>query len=294
MTKYSVQMLFLWCFVNLVLLILFFLGIYKPMKGDFSGVFHDRNVFSITTCLVMAFSIAQMHINPKKLYKMVIYFGLISCAVMILISKSITGLLGLLVLCLFLLIKLPFRQRCIICITLVITLIILLLIDNPISARIDRFFMAISGNIDSLRVSESAYLRVYIFQHGFDLFSQHKWVGVGLNNAKNFVIWPNRGVGTFLHNTYLDILTSGGIPLFIVYYFPIIYSLIWLLKNKKKVLMLSDDNYYLWKLASVLLTLKLVYDLTWTSYFEFFMVFTVMFSIYIVFHLKTLIRKKIA
>ncbi|GAM69587.1 hypothetical protein JCM19236_5052 [Vibrio sp. JCM 19236] len=292
MEKYAYQMLILWVLVNLALLVLFFLGVYKPPKGDFSGVFHDRNVFSITTLLVMTFAVTHLRKKPKQLYTLGMYVGLIICIGMILISKSITGLLGLLVLSVFYSFKLPINQRIIIFSTLVIALAGLLFTDNPISARIDRFLIAISGDTDSLRTSESAYLRIFLIQSGFELFSEHKWVGVGLNNAKEFVIWPNRGVGSFLHNNYLDILTSGGLPLFVVYYTPIFYALTWLLMNKKKVRLLADKKSYdLWKLALVGLSLKLVYDLTWTTYFEFFMVFTVMLSIYIVFHLKTSIRR---
>ncbi|MEZ9976643.1 O-antigen ligase family protein [Vibrio breoganii] len=292
MEKYSYQVLLVWIIVNSALFFLFLVGVYKPVKGDFSGVFHDRNVFSITTLLVMAFAATHLRVRASQVYKLTLYTSLLVCVGLILISKSITGLLGLLVLSFLYSLKLPLKHRYVLFITVLFALLLLLLTNNPISARLERFLIAISGDTDSLRISESAYLRVYIFKHGYELFTQHMWLGVGLNNAKEFIIWPNRGVGTFLHNNYLDILTSGGLPLFIVYYAPITYCLAWLIKTRKKVRNLCDKKAYdLCKLAIVFLIMKFVYDLTWTTYFEFFMVFTAMFSIYAVFHLKTLLRK---
>lgn len=291
--KYSFIMLILWTGINAILLCLFYLEFYTPTKLDFSGVFHDRNVFSITTLLVMAFSYSFFSNHQKtNSSRYVFYLCMTICCLFIIISKSLTGLLGLFLLATLFSFKLSLFKRLVIFIFLLAFSCVTLLTDNPINDRVERFVLVATGDTDLLRQNESAYLRAYLIKSGIKLAMEHPIVGVGINNAKNFVIWPLRDTGSFLHNTYLDILTSGGVPLFIVYYTPIFFSLLWLMKNRKRVRSKLDSNSYsLWVSGFTFLSLKLMYDITWTSYFEFFMVFTVMFSIYIVFHLKSSLKK---
>lgn len=282
-----------WSVVNLLLLALFFLGVYVPEKHEFSGVFHDRNVFSITTLLVIGFAVSHLDANCSRISKFAVYVSVAACFLMIIISKSITGNLGLLVLMFLYSQRFSLMMRVITFGFLISVLVLVVITDNPLSARISRFAIGIMGDTDSLNTNESAYLRIYLIKSGFDLVMQYPWFGVGLNNAKEFVVWPDRGYGSFLHNTYLDILTSGGLPLFLVYYAPIFYSFFSLLKCRVQVRDgLSDRHYSLWKLAFVSLSLKLMCDLSWTTYFEYFMVFTVIFSIYITFYLKRVLRQR--
>lgn len=289
--KYTLFMINIWVIVNLILLVLFFLGVYIPEKHQFSGVFHDRNVFSITTLLVVGFAVSHSEGITGRFSRLLLYLSVIACFAMILISKSITGSLGLLILMFLYSQRLTLAKRIFAFSMLILTSVAVIVTDNPLSARISRFVIAIMGDIDSLNTNESAYLRVYLIKRGFELIAQHPWVGVGLNNAKEFVVWPDRGYGSFLHNTYLDVFTSGGFPLFLVYYGPIFYCLFSLVSFRKKVLMILDEPYYsLWKLAFVSLILKLICDLTWTTYFEYFMVFTVIFSMYITFYIKRALR----
>ncbi|MCG6212892.1 O-antigen ligase family protein [Vibrio furnissii] len=286
-------MLNAWSVVNLLLLVLFFLGVYVPEKHEFSGVFHDRNVFSITTLLVIGFAVSHLDVNCNRISKFAVYFSVSACFLMIIISKSITGNLGLLVLMFLYSQRFSLIMRVITFGFLISVLVLVVITDNPLSARISRFVIGIMGDTDSLNTNESAYLRIYLIKSGFELIMQYPWFGVGLNNAKEFVVWPDREYGSFLHNTYLDIFTSGGIPLFVVYYSPIFYSFFSLLKCRIKVRANLADRYYsLWKLAFVTLSLKLICDLSWTTYFEYFMVFTVIFSIYITFYLKRLLRQR--
>lgn len=282
-----------WSVVNLLLLVLFFLGVYVPEKHDFSGVFHDRNVFSITTLLVIGFAVSHLDVNCSRISKFSVYSSVAVCFLMIIISKSITGNLGLLVLMFLYSQRFSLMMRVIILGFLISVLFLVVITDNPLSVRISRFAIGIMGGTDSLNTNESAYLRIYLIKSGFDLVMQYPWFGVGLNNAKEFVVWPDRGYGSFLHNTYLDIFTSGGLPLFLVYYVPIFYSFFSLIKCRVKVKNnLSVRHYSLWKLAFVSLSLKLICDLSWTTYFEYFMVFTVIFSIYITFYLKRILCQR--
>ncbi|PTO96242.1 hypothetical protein CWO08_08290 [Vibrio sp. 10N.286.48.B8] len=292
-SKYTFFMVNVWAIVNLILLLLFFVGVYVPEKHQFSGVFHDRNVFSITTLLVVGFAVSHSESITSRFSRVLLYISVIACFFMILISKSITGSLGLLILMFLYSQRFTLAKRIWAFSLLILAFVVVIATDNPLSARISRFVIAIMGDTDSLNTNESAYLRVYLIKSGFELIAQHPWVGVGLNNAKEFVVWPDRGYGSFLHNTYLDVFTSGGFPLFLVYYGPIFYCLFSLISLRRKVLMILDERYYsLWKLAFVSLSLKLICDLTWTTYFEYFMVFTVIFSMYVTFYIKRALRMK--
>lgn len=292
---YTYLTLIVWVLVNSILLGMFFLDLYVPVKKDFSGVFHDRNVFSITTLLVMVFSYGfYSNFNVSRLYACIFYLSISLCCMMIVISKSITGLTGLFLLLGLYALRLDRFKQVLMLILILFLFSLIIFTDNPLIERIERFVIAITGESDLLRQNESAFLRLYLIESGIKLVMDYPFTGMGINNAKDFVIWPLRETGSFLHNTYLDILTGGGVILFSVYYLPIFVSLYWLLKNKYKVwLLLDSHSRSLWMQAVGFLLLKLMYDLTWTTYFEFYMSFSVIFSIYITLFLKDkLVLKK--
>jgi O-antigen ligase len=266
-----------WTMVNGCLLFLFIIGKYITTKGSFSGVFHDRNVFCITTLLILAFILG--YIQAKKDNKKMLYLLVVINVSMILVSSSITGFIGLFVL-FFMHYKTKFTKisfkHIFVILLLFAFLFGMLFINNPIKRRADRFLLSISGNTASLNENESAFLRLYLYQNGLLLAKENWLFGVGLNNARYYIIWPGRDVGSFLHNTYLDIITSGGIILFLLYYLPIIYTFFYLHKKYK---MQYDENRHLCITAYYLIIIKLLVDMTWTTYFEFGIVFTTIFSI---------------
>lgn len=284
--------LYTWVFINSVLLFLFFVGIYEPRKGDFSGVFHDRNVFSITTVilLTLSFGLSGFRIRRMK-HPWISVISVVISSGMILTSKSITGLLclGLLLAHLYFFSSRRGRRTLLLMVSLaVLTLVV---VPNPISARVERFTIAAMGRTEALNINESAYIRPYLIREGITLFSERPIVGVGLDNARFHVSWPGRETGSFLHNTYLDIATSIGVVGFSFYYLPIVWALWKASKISREVKGKNrESSRYPLLTASALLSLKLVYDLTWTTYFEFGMVFSVIFAIYTVVHYQSLQR----
>lgn len=274
-----------WVVVNGFLFFLFLIGIYEPVKRDFSGVFHDRNVFSITTLIIMVFTLSFG--GGSRFWKI---FNVFICVNMIIISKSVTGFLGLLFLAAFLLNKLSFYKKLILSFLLIASTVGVLNLDNPLKNRIDRFYMAATGNSSQLNNNESAFIRMYLVTGGISLASENLFFGVGLDNARLHIMWPDRNTGTFLHNTYLDIITSGGVVMFVMYYVPVFLSLLWLLFVRKKVERISLEAYAFWKSAFLLLALKILYDFTWTTYFEFVMVFSVVYSVYVSLMLKKILN----
>lgn len=268
-----------WFSINVILLALYVMGIYSPDKGDFSGVFHDRNVFSITSLIVISFSLSFIS-SFKKKKRLVVMVMAALLAGMILLSKSISGLVGLMVVLTFFSSGLSRSRRLFILLIVGILLGGVLLTDNPIKQRTDRFVLSATGQTEQLNINESAYIRIYLLTSGFKLGKENALTGVGLDNARLHVFWPDRDTGSFLHNNYLDILTSGGVVMFILYYIPIFYIFIWFILNKDKIYFLSNELRQLWKASLLMLSLKITYDLTWTTYFEFGMVFSVVFAIY--------------
>lgn len=290
--KYSIRRVFLWLsfswlIVNLFLLLGFYLGLYEPAKRDFSGVFHDRNVFSITSIIVLCLYLPfcfPLAMNRSSLWAAILY---LSTLLMVLISKSVTGFLGLLLVTLFFSQSFSRMARVFFSFTGFLFFLIILLTDNPISQRVDRFYLSATGQVENLNFNESAYIRRHLMTEGVNLALENPLYGVGLDNARFHVMWPNRDTGSFLHNNYLDIMTSGGFVLFFLYYMPVIYSLFFLFKSRKKIKQVCNNKMQaLWYIGTSLLLLKLLYDMTWTTYFEFAMVFSVVFSVSIVFFFK--------
>jgi O-antigen ligase len=279
-----------WVLVNGILLALFSAGVYVPAKRDFSGVFHDRNVFSITSLVLCAFLIGGTYRAPlsfsRRMAKAALLF--LVC-LMIVVSRSIAGFMGFLFLWTVAGNKSRRGGRLALFVGLLLAFAVMFLVENPITDRLARFYMAVSGRQEELRQNESAYVRLYLMTQGLALARERWAFGVGLDNARFHVKWPLRTTGSFLHNNYLDIVTSGGVVLFALYYFPIFTSLFWLIGNRKVVAVLSPGQQQLWLISLLFLCLKLIYDMTWTTYFEFGMVFPVVFAIYSTQHLKRMI-----
>lgn len=278
-----------WFLSNLTLFLLFIIGIYLPEKSDFSGVFHDRNVFSITTLIVIALAISFLE-SSSSMRRASIIFMVSICFLMVLTSRSITGFLGILTMLVFYSQDFSFKKKIFLLFFILSITAVTLVIDNPIKERIDRFILSVVGETDQLDSNESAYIRMFLLKNGFQLGLDYLSTGVGLDNARLHVIWSDRNTGSFLHNNYLDILTSGGLAMFISYYLPVFYILFWLFLKRKYLDRLSEKYRGLWRAAFLILVLKLLYDFTWTTYFEFGMVFSLVFSFYVFFILKDACR----
>ena len=286
-TVLAFRLMLAWISTNGILAILFLLGWYAPTGTDFSGVFHDRNVFSITTLILTAFMIGASYKTHITTGRQMAQIGLTGLAfLMVFISKSVTGLVGM-----FVLLSLssgdlrPIKKMMVVAVG-VVAIVLLFAVDNPLTNRLDRFYLAASGQEEALYQNESAYLRLYLATEGIQL-AREKWLwGVGLDNARLHVVWPLQDTGSFLHNTYLDIMTSGGLVTFLLYYFPIVSALVWLIIKRKTIETVPSHHQKLARISLLFLVLKVVYDMTWTTYFEFGMVFSVVFSIYSVQYLK--------
>jgi hypothetical protein len=275
----SNKMLLVWTIINVLFLIAYFAGIYIPRKLSFSGIFYDRNVFSITTAIIIGFNLGsikkKIRVNSKE------FLLFLLCFIMIVISRSLTGIVCVGFLLINIIKKSERHSKWLILILSVLSIFLLITTNNVILQRIMPVLMAVSGRASQLYESESAYIRLYLIINGFRLGVRYLFTGVGLDNAQYYINWPSRDVGSFLHNTYMDIFTSIGLIGFLFYYFPIIYA--FFLLNKRSIIRYcyTNDSFRQKRnIAVIFFGLKIIYDCTWTTYFEFGMIFPFIFLIY--------------
>ncbi|WP_170791824.1 O-antigen ligase family protein [Vibrio sp. ZF57] len=284
----SSSLLYIWSWLNIFLLFLFLIGLYIPPKGDFSGVFHDRNVYAISSVLVVIFYYCTNKFCDIKiglLAKVTITTLLIS----ILISKSVTGFIGIIVISIMVSQSKKTVSKAVAFFILISFLIAFFTIDNPLLERMSRFSMIFTGDYSQLNNNESAFLRFYLLESGWNLFIQYWQTGIGLDSARYYVFWPTDGRGTFLHNNYLDMATSGGLYVFILYFFPMLYVLFKLMVQRGLIRNRKLKLY--WSLAFYTLLYKLLYNFTWPDYFEFGMVFFYILGVYSYFKFKILLAQ---
>jgi O-antigen ligase len=269
-----------WVFVNTFFFIAFMLGYYEPSKTNFSGVFHDRNVFSITSLIIMFFAYGfKGSCKMLSWINVSFYLSIGLIFSMIIVSRSITGLLGIFLLLLFFMEKLSNFKKLLTFSFCIFLVVLLFNANDELRYRVDRIITASTGDVELLNRNESAYIRLHLIKEGFELGNNNIATGVGLDNARLHVKWPEKNTGSFLHNTYLDIYTSGGIAMFVLYYGVILAVLLWLYIMKGRLDTLPYKYEQMRSTAFMLLMLKLLYDVTWTTYFELGMVFSVVFSI---------------
>ena len=109
-------------------------------------------------------------------------------------------------------------------------------------------------------VEKSAMIRMSLVQLGVNLFKQHPILGIGIDNPRLFT-YGVVGESYYLHNNFIEILSSGGIVGTIIYYW--IY--VKLLKSYIVRRNFDDPQYCI---CLVLLLLLLIMDYGMVSYYS--------------------------
>lgn len=99
--------------------------------------------------------------------------------------------------------------------------------------------------------------RLSYTQLGWDYFKLRPWRGYGLDNFRHFP----KAYDTYSHNNYVEILVSGGIPAFILYYIAYFISLIKSFRNLKQGSKFST-------LFLTMVVISLISDYAMVSYFD--------------------------
>lgn len=255
-------------FVIIGLYILYIMNIYIPRREDFSGFYEDRNTFSINLILLTLLYYGLRYSNTK-IFKFSYYDILTFINVIIIFTtKSLTGILLVIFIIIFLFRK--YTSILIFCLVLIVSTIVIQAITldkNPLS-RMHRFLLNIGESKEELNVSESAYVRPYFIITGIEIFINNNYKGVGLDNVRNFFVRPGSDIGTYLHNNYLDILTGLGLVGFVVYYMPMLYTLICLPNNDVGS-----------RFLRLIIIIKFIYDITYSNYMDLFPIFITILSI---------------
>jgi O-antigen ligase len=287
-------LLIIWTTVNLIILFLFLMDKLSFMR-NFSGVFHDRNVFSMTSLYICAFFIGAFK-DSSGLRNFVGASCVFMNFLMIILSLSMTGLLGIVYFIIYFLFSadISWKVKIPAYFFTALAFFIVFCMPNPLINRAYRFYYALSGQSDMLYENESAFIRPFLLKVGIEAAKEHWLTGIGIDNVRFHYTWPARSTGSFLHNTYLDILTSGGVLLFILYYAPIILSIVRLkiIKKRDCAAMGRGFKNQMLTVCFHFLYLKLLFDLTWTTYFEFGMILPMIFAFYVFICLSSAHRKE--
>ena len=110
----------------------------------------------------------------------------------------------------------------------VIRLILMLPVFSVAANRLDRMIQGFLGTGDA---DSSTKKRMMYVEYGWKIFKQYPIFGVGYNNTylhMDALI----GDGNYLHNNFLEVLASGGIVGFIIYYAKYVYLIVMLFRLK--------------------------------------------------------------
>ncbi|SEM65996.1 O-Antigen ligase [Mesobacillus persicus] len=271
----------IWISISIITLVLFFLGIVTYDNGYFSGIFYNRNQFAVLTASlsgVLLYFLKEYDFKQRVVAIALVFFSL----VLILISSSLKGLIIILLLiALYGFIRADRKQKISLVILAIITLVTIMVIDNPISERLNRFILVFSDP-NQLKATESAYNRVWLIKESWGIVKENPFMGVGVNNSILMLFPPylyffdnTPDIGTYSHNNYLEMLLNGGFITLIIYYLPIVYVLV---QSIKKLGINSRLN-----IVVALLFLKLIIDFAQVSYFDFGVIFFTVFGFLIYF-----------
>ena len=129
-------------------------------------------------------------------------------------------------------------------------------IFSGIMKRMEGMFNIVVGGT----VEKSAMIRMSLVQLGLELFKQHPLLGVGIDNPRLYT-YEVVGETYYLHNNYMEILSSGGIVGFISYYWIYVKLLISYIRRRD-----FDDLQYC--ICFVILILLLIMDYGMVSYYS--------------------------
>ncbi len=237
----------IWIVLNLITFVLFS-QIYFD-NNVFSGIVDNRNIFAIITTVFSSYLMffKNTFLKQKKV-KVLIFLSFL----LVVSTLSIKGFVGWIIVFLMANFKSGWnkirakRNYQIKAFLLTFAILIgVLITDNPLKDRLVRFTMVFKAS-DELRQSESAYVRYYLAKESWSVFKQYPFAGIGVNNTRYYLIPPHYrmmglDVGTYSHNNYLEILLSGGLISFLLYYIPFFYA-IFSLRRKRKISI--EANYF--------------------------------------------------
>lgn len=213
----------IWTLINFAFFLAWSSDYFSYEKGDFAGLFRNRNEFAVQTVIIIAMLLA--FVKQKRF----VVWGVIGLnAVMVTASHSVKGFLFFLFVLFFpLFLKGDLKKKVVV---LVIGLGVLTAAYNAtpnLQERITRFSM-VFNNPDDLRQSESAFLRSWLMVEGASVALDNPVFGVGVGNSSFVLIPPlhyqqGSEQGLVSHNNYIEMLLNAGFIGFSLHYLPLLF-----------------------------------------------------------------------
>lgn len=202
----------------------------------------NSNDLGIKLCmgfsLSLHFLLSPIKLNLKKVYKVLIRVALTVITFVFLVLALLSGskkviLMIVAIACLLAFLRAK-KYKLLILLTLIIFVVGLVFavmkiqpLYETIGIRFYRMFEELQDS--SIRNDGSSVTRIRMIKFGFELFKQRPLFGYGLNSFRVFY-GAEYGFDTYSHNNFIEILVSGGIVGFMLYYSIYIYVIVKLFK----------------------------------------------------------------
>jgi len=278
--------LIIWIIINLATLFLNFTGKISYGTRDFSGVYFNRNILAVTGLPFLVFIVflrtELIFLNNNIRFSIV----LLSLIIIILSTQSTKGLIGIILIAVLYVVSLKNLKRTLsVSIALLgLFLILFFALDLEVTSIARNKILGFIG-IHEKNESESIYAggetRNFLIREGLKVAMQNPITGIGVNNSKYHLFTESyysrlaRGQkpesGLVSHNNYVEMLLNGGVPAFILYYFPIVYIILLLFRNQRS----ESMEFYFRKFFLSTILLKLVLDIGMISYMNFTYIFMI-------------------
>jgi hypothetical protein len=224
------------------LLFYFYFDFPLRLNGDFNfynlKFYLNANVFGFIQSLIIFILYYIISISKSKKISIIGSFLIILSFFMIFISGSRSSLLlplvGLFLLYFFKPSN-PLKKIRIFVLSILVIISTYFFIkeffyETLFTRLLDVFNLVVNGEFDGSSADGSINARIKFIIYGFNFFMDKPFLGHGLDTFRTLFI----SAGTYSHSNFIEILFSGGISLFFIYYFPYFYNIFFL--EKKKIL----------------------------------------------------------
>ena len=264
------QVMSWWTCAIIFLFMLHYTRIMAPAReDDFAGLLSDRNAFAVAAGFFSLFGLSVVKSLKNRNEQLLIYIMAVVNGGIIAATGSITGLMVYFIAWAPSLLERAISVKSLVAVIALLTIVWSNL--DELAYRVDRFSQALSDDDTELLENESAFKRPYMIANGLRITSENPVFGVGFEAARNHYSWPNGDPGAHLHNNFLDISTSIGIPGLIIFYLP-------LLIIGHQAIFKKNNDLKEWGVSAVCGAAILLISVTYTWYIDFIPVLMFVFA----------------
>jgi len=223
------------------------------------GVFVDANIFAAYMVTLIPLCFAFLHNSQKRKQKILWIISLIFYGTAFTLTFSRSGILGLLVALIILLLFYPKLRPVIfkVCVTVILLLTMLFVWGSNRYPLLSLGFQPFFKGFTDLRPYTSGGLHLWLYNTAWEIFLHNPLFGVGLGNFHHNILKycelnpsgfqlfnsaSQRGITVPTHSSWLQILAETGIVGFTIYFLIVIFAIrkIWrVIINTKK----TDPEY---------------------------------------------------